>query len=83
MKEAIKKRTVFEKVITEIMINGKNTVTVLNIDELKGHTGGAFHGIFSSTGRAKTTVTAERNEFQFSTMRTAVHGTAERGITTV
>ena len=29
----------------------------------KGHTGSAFHGILVSTGRTKTTVTAERNKF--------------------
>ena len=63
MKETVKKGTVFEKVLSEMFINGKDTVTVLGIDELKGHTGSAFHGILVSTGRIKTTVTAERNKF--------------------
>ena len=60
MKETVKKGTVFEKVISEMFINGKDTVSVLDIDELKGHTGSAFHGILVSTGRTKTTVTAEQ-----------------------
>lgn len=64
MKETVKKGTIFEKEISEMIINGKDTVTVLDIDELKGHTGSAFHGILVSTGRTKTTVTAERNKFQ-------------------
>jgi len=49
MKETVKKGTVFEKVISEVFINGKDTVTVLDIDELKGHTGSALHGILVST----------------------------------
>ena len=63
MKETVKKGTVFEKVISEMFINGKDTVSVLDIDELKGHTGSAFHGLLVSTGWTKTTVTAERNKF--------------------
>ena len=63
MNETVKKGTIFEKVISEVFINGKDTVTVLDIDELKGHTGSALHGILVSTGRTKTTVTAERNKF--------------------
>lgn len=63
MKETVKKGPIFEKEISEMIINGKDTVTVLDIDELKGHTGSAFHGILVSTGRTKTTVTAERNKF--------------------
>ena len=35
MKETVKKGTVFEKVISEMFINGKDTVSVLDIDELK------------------------------------------------
>ena len=42
MKETVKKGTIFEKEISEMIINGKDTVTVLDIDELKGHTGSAF-----------------------------------------
>ena len=34
MKETVKKGTIFEKEISEMIINGKDTVTVLDIDEL-------------------------------------------------
>ena len=54
-----------------------------DIDELKGHGGSAFHGILVATGGAEAAVTAERDEFQFSAVRAAVHGTAERRIATV
>ena len=58
-------------------------MTVLDTDEFERHTGGAFHSIFVATRRAKTAVTAKRNEFEVPTMRTTVHGTAKRRITTV
>ena len=45
MKETVKKGTIFEKVISEMFINGKDTMPVLDIDEFKGHTGSALHGM--------------------------------------
>ena len=58
-------------------------MTVMNVNELKGHTGRAFHGIFVSTSRAKTAVAAKRNKFEISAMGAGVHGSAKRRITTV
>ena len=52
-----------------------------DINQFKGHTGSAFHGIFVAAGRAETAMTAERNKFKISAVRTAVHGTTERWIT--
>lgn len=43
-------------------------MTVLDIDELKGHTGSVFYGIFVTTGRAEAAVTTKRDEFKVSTM---------------
>ena len=83
MKETVKKGTIFEKEISEMIINGKDTVTVLDIDELKGHTGSAFHGILVSAGRAETAVASEWDKFKLAAMGTTVHGTAKRWITTV
>ena len=37
MKEAVKERTVIQKKLPEMFINGKNTVAVGDIDEFKGH----------------------------------------------
>ena len=49
MKEAVQERTVLKKKGTEIFINGKNAMAVLDINEFERHTGGAFHSIFVAT----------------------------------
>ena len=56
-------------------------MAMCDINQFKGHTGSAFHGIFVAAGRAETAMTAERNKFKISAVRTAVHGTTERWIT--
>ena len=45
MKETVQEGTVLKKKVAEIFINGKNAMAVLDIDEFKRHTGGAFHSI--------------------------------------
>ena len=54
-----------------------------DVNQLKGHGRSALHGIEISTGRAETAVAAERDEFEFSAVRAAVHGTAGSGVATV
>ena len=49
MEEAVQERTVLKKKGSEIFINGKNAMTVLDTDEFERHTGGAFHSIFVAT----------------------------------
>ena len=71
MKETVQERTVLKEKVAETFINSKNTMAVLDTDELERHTGGT-----------NTAVTAERNEFEVPAVRTTVQGTAERGITT-
>ena len=56
---------------------------MLNMNQLEGHTGRAFHGIFVSASGAKTTVTAERDKFKIPARRATVHGATKRRITTV
>lgn len=58
-------------------------MAMLDTDEFESHTGGAFHSIFVAARRAKTAVTAERNEFEVTAVGASVHGTAKRRITTV
>ena len=77
MKETVKERAILQEKITEGRINGKNAMTVSDINELKGHRGSAIHGIFITAGRAETAVTAEGNEFQVTAMGTGIHGTAK------
>lgn len=83
MEETVQERSVLKKKGTEIFINGKNAMAVLDTNEFERHTGGAIHSIFVATGRAKTAVTVERNEFEVRAVRTRVHGTAKRRITAV
>ena len=82
MKETVQERTVLKEKVAEIFINGKNTMTVADIDELKRHTGSALHGIFIATGGTKAAVTAKRYKFEVPAVLTTVNDTAERGITT-
>ena len=44
MEEAVKQGAVIEEETAELVINGKNTVAVWDIDKLKGHGGSALHG---------------------------------------
>ena len=81
MKETVQERTVLKEKGTETFINSKNAMAVLDTDEFERHTGGAFHSIFVAASGTKTAVTAERNEFEVTTVRTTVQGTAKRGIT--
>lgn len=83
MKKAVKERAVIQEKSPELLINGKNTMPVGNIDQLKGHRGSALHGIKVAASRTEAAVAAERDEFQLSTVRTTVHGTAKGRVTTV
>ena len=68
MKETVNERAILQEKITEGRINGKNAMTVSDINELKGHRGSAFHGIFITADRAETIVTTERNKLEISTV---------------
>ena len=83
MEETVQERAVLEEKGTEIFINGKDAMTMVDIDELKKHRGGAFHGVFISAGRTETAATTERDKFQLAAVGTAVHGTAKGRIAAV
>ena len=77
MKETVQERTVLKEKGTETFINSKNAMAVLDIDEFKRHTGGAFHSIFISAGRTKAAVTTKRNKLEITTVGAGVHGAAK------
>nr|WP_330391136.1 hypothetical protein [Lachnoclostridium phocaeense] len=77
MQETVEERTVLKEEVAEVFINGKNAMAVLNADELKRHTGSAFHSIFVSAGRAKAAVTTKRNKLEITTVGAGVHGAAK------
>ena len=83
MKQAVKEIAVFKEEMTEVFIDGENTMPVSNINQFKGHIGGTFHRILIPAGRTEATVTAEGNEFEFSAFGAAVHGTTIRRVTTI
>ena len=58
-------------------------MTVCNMNQFEGHAGSAVDGIFVATGRAKAAMTAERDKFKLSTVRTPIHRAAECRIATV
>ena len=53
------------------------------VNQFKGHFCGTVDAVPVTTGRAKFRMTAERNEFKFSAVGTAVHGAAIGRIPTV
>jgi len=83
IKEAVKQVAVLEKERPEGFVNRKDEMPVSAVDQLKRHSVRPVNGIFGTTGRAELGVAAERNEFQNSAMRTAIHGTPIRRVTTV
>jgi len=83
MEDTVKKPAVLEKKVTQVFINSKNTVSVLDVNELEGYLGSSFHSIFITTSRTETAVTSERNKFEITTVRAAIHGTTQRKITVV
>ena len=83
VKKTIEQRTVIDEEIPKIFVNGKNAMTMSDINQFKRHTGSTFHGIFVATGRTKATMAMEGNKFKLSTMCADVHGTTESRVTTV
>ena len=68
-----------EEKITEIFINGKNTVAMSNIDQFKRHIGSAFPGIFVTASGTKAAVTTERDKFKIATMGADIHSPPKEG----
>ena len=76
MKKAVKERTVFKEKLPEGLVNGKNATAVLDIYQLKGHRGSAFHGIFIAAGRAEAAFAAEKDKLELATVWAAIHRAA-------
>ena len=83
MEETVKKTAVFEKERAEILIYGKYTMSVENVDQFKCHTGSAIHSVLISAGGTKTAVAAKRDKFKIATLRASIHGTTKRRVTTI
>ena len=83
MEETAKEGTVIEEKPPELFINGKNTMTVGDIEQLKGHGSSTLHCVGISAGRAEAAMAAKRNKFELSTEGTAIHSPTKGRVTTV
>ena len=77
MKKAVEQRAISTEEDTELFGDGKDTMPMNALNELKGHRSSALDRIEISARGAETALTAERNEFERTTRRTPVHCTAE------
>jgi hypothetical protein len=82
-KKTVKEGAVFKEEMSQFFCNGKNTMSVRNIDNLKRHGGGSVNGIFHAAGRTKTAVASKGYKFERTTARASVHGAAIGRIPTV
>lgn len=81
--ETAQQGAVSEEEGAEFFCDGEDTVTVFDIQDLKGHGSGTINRVFDAAGGAETAVAAERDKFKFPAFITAIHGTAKRRITAV
>ena len=76
MEEAVKKGAVLKEKISEVFINGKDTVAVSAGKQFKRHTGGAFLSIFNTAGGAEPGVASEGDKLHVATMGAGIHRAA-------
>ena len=69
--------------MAELLIDGKNTMTVGTMDEFESHRGRTLKGVLDPTGGTEAALTAERDKLEVAAMRTAIHGTAKGRIAAV
>lgn len=83
MKKAVEQRTILKKKDTKVLVNGKNAMSMNSANKLEGHRGSTLHGIEITAGGTETAMAAERDKFQLTTVRTAIHGATKGRITAV
>ena len=77
VKKTVEKRTVSAKKDAKFLGNGKNTMSMNALDNLKRHGSSALNGIEVATGGTETAFAAEWDEFKRTTRRTPKHGAAK------
>lgn len=83
MEQTVKEGTVIQEKVSELSIDSKDAVAVMDIYQFKGHVGNTFHGIFIAAGGTETVFAAERDKLKFSTVGTSIHGAAKGRIAAV
>ena len=77
MEKAVEQAAVMEEEFPKLGINGEDTVSVDGMDQLEGHRGSTFHGIFIAARGTEAAMAAEGDKFKLSAMGAAIHGTAK------
>lgn len=67
----------------EGIINCKDTVPVLSIDDFSRHGKGAVDGVLIAAGGAEAALTTKRDKLEIAAFFTSPHDTAITGVTTV
>ncbi len=67
----------------ECSFNGKNTVAVRNINDLKGGGSGPADEVHVATGWTAAGVVAKSNKFKVAASRAGIHGSTKGRITVV
>lgn len=83
MKETVKQGAVIQEKAPEVFVNGEHAVPVGYIHQLKGHICSPFHGVFITACGAEAAFAAERDEFQLTAVRAAIHGAAKGRVAAV
>ena len=83
VKKTIEKGTISAEEDAKLLRDGKNAMSVNALNDFERHGGSALDGIEIPTGRAKATFAAKRNEFERTTRRAPIHGSAVRRIPTM
>jgi hypothetical protein len=83
MEKTVQERAVIQEKNPKLLINGKHTMPMGNMNQFKGHRGSALHGIEIPAGRTETAVAAEGDELKLPAVRAAKHCAAKGRITAV
>jgi len=81
--EAVQEITVFKEKVSEGIIDCKDTVSVLGIDDLRRHGKSAVNRVLVATGRAEAAFATERNKLEIAAFFTPPHDTTISGVSAV
>ncbi len=79
-KKGVQKSPVIKEIVSEFFRNGKDTMPVCTVNELRSHGSRALDGIFVAAGGAETAVAAKGTKLKKAAARTGIHGAAKRRI---
>ena len=81
MEKAVEEGAVVKEKDAQLLIDGEDTVAVDGMDQLEGHRGSTFHGIFIAARGTEAAMAAEGDKFKLTAMGAGIHGAAKGGVT--